>query len=506
VSPSTTCGRVAEQLPIQFATAVLHIMSQQTSHLPEFNWRRELLLLSMTGMEVSWLAGWAVILLGAGQTAGLVTAWLSTFAVYLIAVTTARTLIRRRTRRSDWIIAGLVLVSTLIFINLNLYPGTSPFDPRWLRTLVSNIVSGLQRWPRELTALLFGFFIWVRGLRLPRRHVGIRTITQQVQIGLVVIVALAIAASKFPVHVGGVVVAYFAAGLLALALTRIEETAHTEGGAASPFGRKWLVTLAAALLVVGLIALIGSSLFTVETVRTLLRPLAVAAAAVVSALAVLLGLLAQYLLFPILMRLLGGRLPAELVQPIATPAPGRPEQAEGAAHPLLSPEFLNALRIATLFFVSLIALWLVIHSFRRWRTLRETAGGTRETARPAGSLADDMLDYLRDRWRRLRELADIRRLLQLRGTGSIRALYANLLTLMAAADHPRPAGQTPYEFEPTIETVLPAREAEISAITDAYVRARYGEQEVSDEELRDLRDAWQQVQANGEKLLVKRKT
>jgi len=160
------------------------------------------------------------------------------------------------------------------------------------------------------------------------------------------------------------------------------------------------------------------------------------------------------------------------------------------------------LRVVGLFLLVMIALWLVVRSFRRWRSLPETAGGTRETARPDSSLADDVLGYLRDRWQRLREMADIRRLLQLRGAGSVRAIYANLLTLMAAADHPRQAGQTPYEFEPTAEEVLPAREAEVNAITNAYVRARYGEQDVSDDELQGLREAWQRVRADGEKLIA----
>ncbi len=476
-------------------------MSRQSSSLPEFNWRRELLLLSMAGMEVSWLAGWTVILLGARQTAGLATAWLSTFVIYIIAVTTARMLIRRRSRRSDWIIGGLVLISTLVFINLNLYPDISLFSPRWLGVLAHHVAAGLQAWPRELTALFIGFFIWFRGLRLPRRHVGIRTMTQHVQLGLAIIVALALFATEFPVRVGGVVAVYFASSLLALALTRIEETAHTEGGAASPFGRKWLMTLAGALVAVGVIALLGRSLLTVETARMLLRPLALAAAAILSAFALLLGLLAQYLVFPFIIRLIGDRLPAELleIQPLQQ---FQQEEVEGTARVLISPEFLNALRIVGLFLLSLVALLIVIRSFRRWRRLQDTAGGTRETVRSAGSLADDMMGYLRDQWRRLRKMADLRRLLQLRGSGSIRAIYANLLTLMAAADHPRPASKTPYEFEPTIEEVLPARRAEISAITDAYVRVRYGEQDVSDAELRTLRDAWRRIQIDGERLIA----
>ncbi|MFQ5855344.1 MAG: DUF4129 domain-containing protein [Anaerolineae bacterium] len=475
-------------------------MGSQDLSLATFNWRRELLLVSMAAMETSWLAGWAVILLGTARTVGLLTAWLSTFALYLIAITTARTLIRRRSTRSDWIIGGLVLISTLIFTKLNLYPTVGLINPKWLGMMMRNVASGLQAWPRELTALFVGFFVWFRGLRLPRRHMGIRTMTQHVQIGLAVIVGLVIVSTGFPIKVSGLVIAYFAAGLLVLALTRIEETAQTEGGAVSPFGRKWLATLAVALLIVGVTALIASNIFTVEIVRTLLGPLVGLAVSILSAYAFLLAVFVQYILFPIVIRLFGDRISLEDLD-LQRPEPFQREEVEGATRLLISPAFLNALRVTGLFLLTAIALWLVIRSFRRWRVVRETAGGTRETVRPAGTLADDVLDYLRDRWRRLRELADLRRLLQLRGAGSIRAIYTNLLMLMAAADHPRQAGQTPYEFEPTVEQVLPEREAEISAITEAYVRARYGEQNISDAELRNLREAWRRVQTDGEKLI-----
>lgn len=464
------------------------------------NWRRELLLLSMAGMDASWLAGWAVILMGAGRTAGLLTAWLSTFALYVMAATTARALIRRRTQRSDWIIGGLVFVSTLVFINLNLYPHNSPIDPSWLGTLVDDLASGSRTLPRELVGLLIGFFIWFLGLRLPRRHVGIRTTIQNVQIGLALIVGLAIISTAFPINVGGLVATYFASGLLSLALTRIEETAHIEGGTTSPFGRKWLITLAVALLAVGLTALVGRLLLTVETTRALLRPVAIAATAILAALGFLLAALAQYLIFPIILRLLGGRIPEEMLE-LPQPQVFQQEEVEGTTRLLFRPEFLNALRIVGLSLLVMIALWLVVRSFRRWRSLSETAGGIRGTAIPDSSLADDVLGYLRDRWQRLREMADIRRLLRMRGSGSIRAIYASLLTLMAAANHPRQAGQTPYEFEPTVEEALPAREAEISSITEAYVRARYGEQDVSEDELHVLREAWRRVQADGERLV-----
>ncbi|MBS1252596.1 MAG: hypothetical protein MAG451_01637 [Anaerolineales bacterium] len=481
-------------------------MSQQTSSLANFNWRRELLVVSVAAMEVTWLAGWIRILLGVDETAGIVTVWLSTIVLYFVAMTTARMLIQRPTPRLDWIIGGLVFVSTLAFVNLNLYPQFSLFNPRWLATLIGNITGGFQTWPREITGVFIGFFIWFRGLRLPRQRVaGIRTTWRRVKVGLVMMVALAVAAIEFPIDAGGIILTYFAVSLSALALSRIEETARADMGAASPFGRKWLMTLAAALLVVGVMALIATNIVTVEMLRTVLRPLTLVAETVLSAVAILAGLLAQYVLFPIFMALFKRFFPEgldmEFLQEFQQQQESLQEPEVGRGERVLpSAEFLNALRVVGLTLLVLIVLWFVIHSFRRWRRARETAGGVRETARPAGSLAGDMLGYVRDQWQRLREAADLRRLLQRRGAGSVRAIYANLLTLLAAAGHRRRAGQTPYEFEPTAEQVLPAHETEIGTITEAYVRARYGEWDIDDEELRRLRSAWRQVRAGGDEL------
>ena len=55
-------------------------------------------------------------------------------------------------------------------------------------------------------------------------------------------------------------------------------------------------------------------------------------------------------------------------------------------------------------------------------------------------------------------------------------------------------------------TKLPAQEAEIAAITEAYVHAHYGEAEISTEELTRLQEAWERIQAEGKTFLKVKKT
>jgi hypothetical protein len=71
---------------------------------------------------------------------------------------------------------------------------------------------------------------------------------------------------------------------------------------------------------------------------------------------------------------------------------------------------------------------------------------------------------------------------------------------MDALEHPRQPEQTPYEFEPVASSVLPDCQLEIEEITEAFVHARYGETEVSAENLARLRQAWERVREDGEEL------
>jgi len=461
-------------------------------------------------METCWVVAWSRVILGYPGLGGSGLSWWSVFVLYLIALTTAR-LVGPRRDRARWLVGAVALVTSALLVKVNLYPEVSLFNAAWVGRLLGQLTDLSVGLSLEALTLLLGFFAWYRGLRIPMRHVGMRTIADQFWMGLLLMAGAALATAWVPSAVSGLAVAYLALGLLAVALTRIEEVAHTEPGGAPPFGLNWVATLAATFGVAGVAVLLLTRVLTVERVRWLLRPFAILLAVVFSALGVLISLVVQYLVFPLFIRLFGS-VPVEApelrpIEPFAErETPGRPI-------PPLSPEVLHALRVLFVVVLVLIAVWLLVRSFRGWRARQyATAGGVREQVTPEGTLAGDLAGFLRDGWRRLRRAADLRRFFGRYGTESVRAIYANLLALLAAADHPRRPGQTPYEYEPMAEEVLPARKAEIEAITEAYVRVRYGELEVAPEELARLQAAWKRIQADGEKLLegkpvfVKRET
>jgi hypothetical protein len=338
-------------------------------------------------------------------------------------------------------------------------------------------------------------------LRIPDYAGDTRGATRTFQIGLLALVAALLVSLWFPAPMNDLVIAFFGFGLLAVALSRIEEVARAEPGGAASLNLKWAAALAATLLIVGVTTLLAAQLITVETARWVLRPFIILINMLLFVVVIIATVLAMQIL-PLLQALFKN-LPWDQIQENLRELQETSPLAlqEEASNSGLSPRILQALQISLIVLLVAVALWVIVRSFRRWQMRQYgTAGGVRETVVPDGTLAEDLAAYLRDQWRRLRG-TDLRRLFRRVGTASARAIYVNLLALMAAADHPRQPEQTPYEYEPIPEEVLPMRRSEIAAITEAYVRARYGEVKISAEELAHLQEAWKRVQAEAKDLL-----
>jgi hypothetical protein len=350
----------------------------------------------------------------------------------------------------------------------------------------------------EILVLFLGFMVWFQALGIPAQAADTRAIARHFQVGVLILVAALLAAFWFPAQMTDLVVAYFGFGLLAVALTRIEEVARTDSGGAAPFNLKWVMTLASTLLVAGVTTLLTTRAFTVETTRWLLRPFVTLVNIILFVLTALASLLIAQI-WPLIQWLLGFLSLEEkeqTMEEVGEFAPLDLQKEMSDPSPLIQ-ELAKALGVILLVALILVALWLVVRSFRRWQMHQyATPGGVRNTVSSDGTVAEDLKEFLHDQWQRMRGAADLRRLLRRDGTGSARAIYANMLALLAAANRPRRPEQTPYEFVPIAEEVLPARQAEIAVLTEAYVRARYGEVTISAEELARVQEAWERIKAD----------
>ena len=451
------------------------------------NWRREALFLAVAGMETCWVVAWSRVLLSRPEPAVTGISWWSVLALYVVALAAARAVGHLELHRGPWFIGVAAFLTSLLLLRINLGSVLQNLDH-----LTDPSIA------KEILTLLVGFIVWFRALGIPAQAGDTRSIARHFQVGVLILVVALLVTEWFSTQMTDLVIVYFGFGLLAVALTRIEEVARTDPSGAAPFDLKWVMTLAMTLLIAGFTALLTTQVFTVETTRWLLRPFVMLLNIILFVLTALATLLIAQI-WPLIRWLLGFLSLEEAEQTVEelgefTPLDPQNEMSDPS---LLIQELAKALGVILLVALILVALWVVVRSFRRWQMHQyATPGGVRDTVSSDGTVAEDLKGFLHDQWQRIREAADLSRLLRRDGTGSARAIYANMLALLAAANRPRRPEQTPYEFVPIAVEVLPTRQAEIAAITEAYVRARYGEVTISAEKLAWLQEAWERIKAD----------
>ena len=99
---------------------------------------------------------------------------------------------------------------------------------------------------------------------------------------------------------------------------------------------------------------------------------------------------------------------------------------------------------------------------------------------------------------RLRNLVDLVRRYgvgaQLLAAISIQNIYANISRLALERGYQRPPSLPPDGYLPMLLEAFPGCEADLSRITDAYMRVEYGDQSLADVELSALQDDYRRVQ------------
>jgi len=203
-----------------------------------------------------------------------------------------------------------------------------------------------------------------------------------------------------------------------------------------------------------------------------------------------------------------------LLQPNDNRPPPEPPQASDIGNLLqrffseqVPPELLMALKAAGAALIVLVALLLVARGLARWRPSSADADATneeRDSLWNAAKWRALLLDWLRGLLRRGRGTSappvqattaevDQTPALALR---SIRKLYARLLDQGEAAGAARAASTTPLEHLPALTRTLEPDHA-VNSLTGAYVRVRYAETDVPDEEVDALAQELERVRPRG---------
>ena len=77
----------------------------------------------------------------------------------------------------------------------------------------------------------------------------------------------------------------------------------------------------------------------------------------------------------------------------------------------------------------------------------------------------------------------------------VRFFYLSAARRAAQAGKPRRSGQTPYEYQDSLDEVFPELEPDLEGLTDAFIQARYASQPVGQEDAMAVKPLWQRVKA-----------
>ncbi len=370
-----------------------------------------------------------------------------------------------------------------------------------LRNPVLRSIDGLLRLDPGAVLVLFAvLWLWWRGFSLSLEAIRPMIAWRRFELGLLLFMAHIFIVNRLGEQGPGVgwYIFFFVAGFSAVIFARVSYIGLAKGVAKNPFDRRWLLSTTGILGSAVLIAAVLSSLLTGQY-----RLLLVWSAEMLKFLVALFvfvvsipGLALSYLAGPFLdwLRKFFHYQPAAL----------EPLELESGAYPFAniapSPVPISD-QVQALLFWAVILLLIILLFLRMRRGLREHAadekdslesllkhGEGRKLLRKA---LQDALDDISARFRPVR-----RRLAAAR----IRRIYAGLMDLCAEMGNPRPPNKTPNEFLPLMAEVMSAVQGDLHILTQAYVDIRYGVHPERRDELERVEQAWQRIEAEGQRI------
>ncbi len=484
-------------------------MSVATGRGPLPAWhllRHELLFLAWAGMDATLLACLAIAFT---PWARYWPGWQLTlllFLLVLIPFNLARLIAMGRMRpgRQQLLLAGLVVPVIFLALGQLVYQRSALFGLGWLPQFFRNLTeSGNPFWIRDLVVIFLVSLAWARGISLSGREVDVDRLGLRFRLDALILapLLLVLAGPRLAVRVAPLVLAFFLAALLAIALTRAEQTEAGEGRRGHAMSARWFAAVAAASLALVLVggaftALTGNS--PLAFMNAWLGPVWLAASMGGTTVITTLAYVGRPLLFlfdVVVARLIAvlawlqgllqrNAAPAEAVE--ATDFTGNTWDAliDWLTRPAIGRPLVN-LRLVLIGLVLLVVLLAVAGAGTTLARRRLTRDAGPARAPSAGEAPErgglrgllDRLTGARRRWR----------------AATVRRIYQQMCDAAEGAGHPRLDAETPYEFLASLARVWPHDQGDTELITHAYVRVRYGEIPETQAELDAIRAAWRRL-------------
>lgn len=488
--------------------------------LPRLYAWRELAILGLMVMDLSWVVLWFQVLAAppAGVSAGRIMLVLALVMVSVHLVVRVMNYLRIIMPIRRVTLAGTLLLGQLLTLRTLLYVDEQVSVTGLVARPIGALLDLSDLFPPELGLIFVVLFVGWRGLKLGQDFIGPLKVMGSFRLGFLMFLAyiffVALLSGDSPV---GLWALFLGAGIFAIGSARVSILHRLRGGQRSPFDRQWFLGLFGGVL--GVVAFSAG----ISLLASGIGPIVIGVFLRLALAVVVLVFTPFILLFVLILTFIFDRLNLNdlgLAQAL--------NQGLSRLEDLFKVMQEYAADYAWVL-DALVALWL------RWGPLIKllVCGsavllvglvlvlGLRALARQeldeaveeGESLASaaDLLDILREALRR--RLAGVTDLLggglwegrrRRQAAARIRQIYAQLLDISAELEKPRLAAQTPLEYLPTLEKLYLGQENDVQTITRAYLQVRYGELPESEEAVARVEDAWERVGELGRRMLAVR--
>ncbi|HUS83965.1 MAG TPA: DUF4129 domain-containing protein [Anaerolineales bacterium] len=466
-------------------------------------------VLALMLLDLSWIA--AAYTLLAGRLLDLHTGrvFLVFGAIYLVTYLAASAL--HFLELDEGIVQVLLLtipISGLVWAAGNLVYFEDPSNiARIIHRYLSSFRSLSVLFKPEFLLTVAVISLWRRGLSIARHPVGPRFIRRAFNSGLLALVATGIVVASLGRSFPSLEAAlFFFSSLIAMGGARLSSLSRLHGGREIPFEREWVVglnLLAGGILVIagGLGLLAGG-------------PLAVWIGDLLSHIGRFLSRIVLLILWPLLYlfeRALAWfigfiepffqGLQAEPIELITvTGMQEAIESLEDLQTVVWAPQVRAILSTVLAVGSVIFLIWIIHYTVRNYR-IRHRIKGPQEVERiwPSGSGLDYLRALLQGKAKRAIEgISRLNPAARFIAAARIRRIYASLLRMSARLGEPRSPAETPLEFMENLERIFPASRAELTTITHAYLRVRYGELPETRGQIDEVEYAWKFVRKRGQ--------
>lgn len=472
--------------------------------------RREAIWLALAAAEVSWVTPLFLALSQRVAPHPPFLMWVGMLVALVGFFYPYRALVRAELplRIQQGIVAAALLAAIGLFLRYHIYAGAEGRGAGWFLSLFRSLADVESVQPGGWLAMMGLVYLWARALHLARRSTSAESVGFSFRAGVLLLIVAALFARLFSQQdVSAFVLPYFFFSLVAVALARVEEIQLQPNSSQAGYSGFWIGWTLAGVAGLVLLATVVAAFFRgggLAQVLEWLSPVFVVLQVVLVGLGALVLLLLEGLLnlFSIDLEVFGQGL-RETLQSLGELFVLLPTTPPAGANPANRPVILAVVQVVVAVGIPLtiIGLVLLFTWYRQRRARQEDGGETRESLLSAGAVAGNVRAMLQAGLDRLSEFAG---LVDRFGLGSrflaavsVRRIYANLVRLARDAGYPRAPSQTPYEYLGTLNQALPGSEADVQAITEAYVNAHYGQVPDSREDLQRIRDAWERVRERG---------